>query len=282
MSIPGQDFVLTLFTNDPELARRADLAGIDRIGLDLEKIGKSGRQDARRCWISDHEEHEIHAVRRSLSRSRLFARTNPIHPGSGAEIARLIDAGVGVLMLPMFTTVAEAARFIELVDRRATVSLLLETAAAAARVDDLVALEGVDEIHVGLNDLHLSLGLGSHFELLTSSLMDGLSRAVRDAGIPFGFGGVGRFGDDNLAIPADLLYAQFARLGADRALVSRVFVSPDYRKLDLPAEVAQLRARLDHWFGGSPEALAEALSGLKARVAGLAPGGAKSGPATAA
>ena len=152
-------------------------------------------------------------------------------------------------MLPMFKTAAEAALFIELVDRRATVSLLLETAAAAVRVDELVRLEGIDEIHVGLNDLHLSLGIGSHFELLTSSIMDWLSQTVRDAGIPFGFGGVGRHDDDSLPIPANLLYAQYPRLHADRALVSRVFVSPDYRALDLPAEVALFRSRINHWFG---------------------------------
>lgn len=276
------DFILTLFTNDPELARRADRAGIDRIGLDLEKIGKGARQDPRRCWISDHEGHEIHALRGALRNARLFARTNPIHPGSRGEIAGLIGAGVGVLMLPMFTTVAEAARFIELVDRRATVSLLLETAAAAARVDELVRLEGIDEIHVGLNDLHLSLGLASHFELLTSSLLEWLSRTVRDAGIPFGFGGVGRHGDERLPIPADLVYAQYPRLGADRALVSRVFLSPDHRTLDLPAEIALLRRRLDHWFDAPPAALAEALEELKAHAARLAAAREKSGPASAA
>ena len=32
----GDDFILTLFTNDVELARRADDAGVNRIGLDLE------------------------------------------------------------------------------------------------------------------------------------------------------------------------------------------------------------------------------------------------------
>jgi hypothetical protein len=278
----GTDFILTLFTNDPELARRADGAGIDRVGLDLEKIGKGERQDARRCWISDHKAHEIHAVRRSLRKAKLFARTNPIHPGSRGEIAGLLGAGVEVLMLPMFTTVAEAARFIDLVDRRATVSLLLETAAAAARADALVKLEGVDEIHVGLNDLHLSLGLDSHFELLTSSLMDWLSQTVRDAGIPFGFGGVGRHGDERLPIPADLVYAQYPRLGADRALVSRVFVSPDYRTLDLAAEVALFRSRISHWCGAPPEALSEVRGDLRARAARLSAARAANGPASAA
>ena len=35
----GSNFVLTLFTNNPDLAKAANTAGINRIGLDLEKMG---------------------------------------------------------------------------------------------------------------------------------------------------------------------------------------------------------------------------------------------------
>ena len=82
----GSDFVLTLFTNDLELARRADEAGIDRIGLDLERIGKAERQGHLKSWVSDHEEHSLPAIRRTLRRAKLFVRTNPFHPGLGEEI----------------------------------------------------------------------------------------------------------------------------------------------------------------------------------------------------
>ena len=180
----SDNFILTLFTNDAELARRADEAGINRIGLDLEKIGKAERQPYLNTWISDHEEHQLPALRQTLKSSKLFARTNPIHSGSRAEIDRLIQGGVEVLMLPMFKTTQEAGKFIEFIAGRAEVSLLLETAAAAARIQEIVKLQGIDEIHIGLNDLYLSLGLKSHFELLGSRLMDFLSEVVVEAGIP--------------------------------------------------------------------------------------------------
>lgn len=249
----GANFVLTLFTNDPSLARKADAAGIDRIGLDLEKIGKAERQGKLNTWISNHEECQLHAVRESLQKAELFVRTNPIHAGSGAEIDRLIRQGAQVLMLPYFHSVDEAERFIALVDHRAQVSLLVETAAAAARIEDIVQLDGIDEIHVGLNDLHLSLGLDSHFELLGSRLLDMLSETVRAAGLPFGFGGVARVDDTRLPMPSDLVYAQYPRLAADRALVSRVFLTPDYRNLDLKEEVAAFRRRMGEWYQRSPE-----------------------------
>lgn len=244
----GDDFILTLFTNDVELARRADEAGVNRIGLDLEKIGKAERQRHLRTWLSDHEEHQLPALRQTLKKAQLFARTNPIHSGLREEIDRLIQGGVEVLMLPMFKTTQEAGTFIELVAGRAKVSLLLETAAAAARIQEITKLQGIDEIHIGLNDLYLSLGLKNHFELLASRLMDFLSEVVVEAGIPFGFGGIGRVGDGRLPIPSDLVYAQYPRLRADRALVSRVFVTPDYTNLNLKYEVDSFRHRMNEWY----------------------------------
>lgn len=262
----GNDFVLTLFTNDPDLAQAANDAGINRIGLDLEKIGKEHRQDASKAWISDHQAHEIQAIRQRLTRSALFTRTNPIHDNSHYEINYLLDQGVNVLMLPMFRTVKEAATFIELVQGRAQVSLLVETAAAAMRLREIIQLSGIDEIHVGLNDLYLDMKLSNHFEMLTSGLVDMLADIVLTAGIPFGFAGIGRINDNRLPIPADLIYAQYPRLGATRALVSRVFYTPDFRALDLSNEVKAARAALDRWHLSGIEQQMDALTLLRAKV----------------
>ena len=243
----GKDFVLTLFTNDAELARRADEAGINRIGLDLETLGKAERQQHLSTWISNHKEEQLLALRQTLKKAKLFTRTNPPNPQLHEEVDRLIEAGVEVLMLPMFKTVDDAANFIEYVDGRAEVSLLIETAAAAVRIDEIVQLKGIDEIHIGLNDLHLDLGLRSHFELLRYKFIDTLSSVAHEANLPFGFGGIGRVVDDRLPIPSGLVYAQYPRLKADRALVSRVFTSPDYTQLDLTREVAIFRDKMDEW-----------------------------------
>jgi hypothetical protein len=243
----GRSFVLTLFTNNPDLARLADTAGINRIGLDLEKFGKHRRQAHLHAWISDHTLEQIHPLRRVIRRGQLFARVNPIHVDSRSEIEYLIQSGVHGLMLPMFQTHDEVLEFIQIVHGRAQVSLLLETAAAARQIGGLVRVRGIDEIHVGLNDLHLDLKLKNHFELLTSPLMEHLSRTIRAAGIAFGFGGIARTLDTTLPISPDLVYAQYPRLGGDRALVARAFMAPDYKKLDLVREVELTRARLDWW-----------------------------------
>ena len=265
----AERFLFTLFTNDPELARRADHAGINRVGLDLERIGKENRQGDTPGWISDHNVSDLATVGQALGRSELFVRTNPIHPGSPEEIDRLLAAGVDVLMLPFFRTVTEVEQFVRLVDERASVSLLVETGAAMARIHDIVRVAGIHEIHVGLNDLHLDLQLNNHFEVLVSGMMDMMAEAVRGAGIAFGFGGVARRGDKSLPIDPDLVYSQYPRLGADRALITRAFVAPDYTKLDLDAEVRAARRALDEWSQSSSPELDAARERLRRQISGL-------------
>lgn len=264
----AERFVFTLFTNDPELARRADHAGINRVGLDLEKIGKDTRQGDTPGWISDHGISDLSAIRHSLGNGELFVRTNAIHPGSPEEIDRLLAARVDVLMLPFFRTVGEVEQFVRLIDERASVSLLVETGAAMARIHDIVRVPGIDEIHVGLNDLHLDLKLKNHFEVLVSGMMDMMSETVRHAGISFGFGGVARRGDKSLPVDPDLVYSQYPRLGADRALITRAYVGSDYRALDLDAEVCETRAALGHWSRQSTQELFAARERLRQEIRG--------------
>lgn len=262
----GSEFILTLFTNDPGLAKAGDEAGINRIGIDLEQIGKMDRQDPSKQWVSNHNISDLSAISAVLTQAALFARTNPVHNGLHEEINQLIGQGVRVLMLPMFRTVEEAATFIEFVDGRAIVSLLVETASAAIRLPEIVKLPGIDEIHFGLNDMYLDMNLSNHFEILASGFLDMLAGIVLEAGLPFGFAGIGRAKDDRLPMPPELIYAQYPRLGATRSLVARVFCSPDYRKLDLTREIADARAAMDHWEQAGKKEQEAALELLKRKT----------------
>lgn len=256
-NVPPQSspFVFTMFTNDVELARRADAAGVDRIGVDLEKLGKQQRQAGLNTWVSDHTADDFARLVRTLSRAAPFVRTNPMHSGLAGEVDGYLESGARVLMLPMFRTADEARRFVDIVAGRATVSLLVETPAAAVALHEIVAVEGVDEIHIGLNDLRLAMGLRTHFAVLASDLMDSLAATVRDAGVPLGIGGVGRVGDTGLPVRPDLVFAQLCRLGATRSLISRAFFPPDPHSLDMVAEMSHLRQRLDDWRQRSPSQL---------------------------
>jgi hypothetical protein len=256
---------VTLWTDDPDLAARADRAGVDRVGVDLERRGKAARQAGYGTWLSDHREDALDAIAGRLRSARLFARCDPPHAGTAAQVERLLAAGVEVLMLPMYRTDDDVRRFVDAVGGRAMVVLLLETAEAARTVHTTVAVPGVDEIHVGLNDLALALGLRSRFAVLASPLLDELAATVV-ARMPLGVGGVARASDRTLPVPPDLVYARLAQLGASRTLLSRAFVAPD---ADLAAGVAEARERHASWRERRGEDQALALADLRRHSAAL-------------
>ena len=84
---------------------------------------------------------------------------------------------------------------------------------------------GFDEIHIGLNDLHLSYGLTFMFELLANGTVEALCDKFRKAGIPYGFGGIARIGEGML--PAEKIIMEHYRLGSTRAILSRSFCNAE-------------------------------------------------------
>ncbi len=248
------DFVLTLWTADSALARRADAAGVQRIGVDLERIGKAERQSGLGTWISPHTENDLARVGAALDRARLFVRVNPLHEGTPREIEAVLAAGARVVMLPMVADAREAARFAELLGGRAVAILLVERAEALERLPEIVAVEGIDEIHIGLNDLALSLRLPNRWLVLAGDLAAEAGACVRGAGLRFGLGGIGRVGQPGLPVPADLVYAEYVRTGATAALLSRSFTNGHGN--DIAREVRRARERLGEWYAGSEEELA--------------------------
>jgi HpcH/HpaI aldolase/citrate lyase family len=213
---------------------------------------------------------DLTALAPVLRRAALFARLNPLHAGSADEVAAALAGGARVLMLPYFTTAAEVERFVRLVDGRARVVVLLETAAALIRLHDILEVAGIDEVMVGLNDLHLSTGIGHPFELIVSDVMALVSERVRGRGIGFGFGGVARAGDETLPVPGDLVLAQHARLRSSAAWLSRSFFAALPEDADLGAEIDRLRRRLAYWAARPPAELDAQRTTLSALLTDLA------------
>jgi len=172
---------LMFITNDREIAKEAQKAGIDRIMVDLEVLGKAERQKRRDTLISCHTLEDISAMREIVEPGRLMVRINPIHDQSAREIGEVINRGADIIMLPMFKTSGEVSAFLQAVTGRAKTCLLLETAQAFVRMDEILSLKGIDEVHIGLNDLHLSLGLDFMFELLSGGIVEYICRKLADS-----------------------------------------------------------------------------------------------------
>jgi hypothetical protein len=150
-------------------------------------------------------------------------------------------------MLPYFCSASQAWQFANWVAGRAHVALLVETRAALEELPAIVRIEGVDEIMLGLNDLHIELGYSHPIAVAASDVAQRASEAVRSAGLIFGMGGLARPNDKSLAIDPDLVIARCTQLGAGSAWVSRSFLQGT-QPTDLAAEISQLRHRLAYWF----------------------------------
>lgn len=244
---------LMILAADPQSAMEAQSAGIDRIFYDLEWIGKAERQHGRNTVKSNNRIEDIPAVRNVLKESELLVRTNPIHAYSKNEIDKAIDFGADVLMLPMVMDQHDVEQYVDMINGRAKVCIMIETAAAMARLDKILAVSGVDELFIGLNDLHISMGLTFMFELLSGGLVEYIANKCNNVSMPFGFGGIARIGEGDL--PSDNILGEHVRLGSTSVILSRTFkgvvgVDKNARKINLAEEVAKVRKRMneiDHW-----------------------------------
>ncbi len=222
---------LMYITKRPDVALIAERAGVDRIFIDMEYIGKELRQGGLDSVKNHHTVEDVRNIRKVLRASDLLVRVNPIHEAtvgycsSEEEINEAIEAGADIVMLPFFKTAREVEKFVAVVGGRAKTLLLLETPEAAAAVDEIVAVPGVDEIHIGINDLSLGLGKTFMFELLADGTVESLCLKFRKAGIPYGFGGVAAVGTGTL--PAESILKEHYRLGSSMVILSRSFCNVD-------------------------------------------------------
>jgi 2-keto-3-deoxy-L-rhamnonate aldolase RhmA len=173
----------------------------------------------------EHSTQDLHAVAQ-LILACTYVGVSPIvrAPSKSAwHISRLLDAGAAAVVIPHVDTVAEvrslvrAAKYAPLGDRgctnnqpvlnfqkvptRAQNELLnretmlipmIETPAAVELVDEYLAIEGVDGILIGSNDLCADMGIPGQYDdpRYQDAVTKIIAAGVR-AGKPIGIGGIG-------------------------------------------------------------------------------------------
>ena len=222
---------LMYITNNPAVARIAEEAGVDRIFVDMEYIGKADRQGGMDTVQSHHTTEDVRNIRKTVRKADIIVRINPIHEASGEygssreEIDEVIRAGADLIMLPYFKTMEEIKRFLSYIDHRVKSVLLLETPEAAELVDVILESGGIDEIYIGLNDLSLGYGKQFMFELLADGTVEKLCVKFKLNGIPYGFGGIASIGKGDL--PAEYVIREHYRLGSTCVILSRSFCNTE-------------------------------------------------------
>lgn len=220
-------------------------ADIDFLMVDLEIHGKQERQRNRDTLVSRHELADVALLRRVCPAGRLMVRINPWGQHSVLEVARVLDYGADIIMLPMYREPSEVTALLAAVAGRAGVVPLVETPQALSSVGLVAAMPGVSRMHFGLNDLHIALGRKFMFELLTDGTLDVPINSLCKAGALFGIGGVARV-DEGL-VPAQIIIGEHVRLGATAAILSRTFhrrgeaFSADGAAETLKREIAKIR-----------------------------------------
>lgn len=227
---------LMYITNDIEVAKIAEKAGVDRIFIDLEVVGKQDRQGGMDTVQSKHTTDDIKAMKEVLESSELLVRSNPIYENSQKEIEEIIKNGADIIMLPYFKTANEVEKFLGYVNGRKKTCLLIETPEAVSCIDEILELPGIDEVYIGLNDLSLGYGKKFMFELLADGTVEKLCLKFRMKGIKFGFGGIAAIGTGML--PAEVILKEHYRLGSSSVILSRSFCN--YEKIDNLQKVKEI------------------------------------------
>lgn len=235
---------LMYITNRPEIAQIAEENGVDWIFVDMEFIGKDNRQGGLDTVQNHHTIEDVRRVKASVKKAKVLVRVNPIHKAmmnadgtiaymdSKTEVESAIEAGADIVMLPFFHSVEEVKEFVYLVQQansqmerygnnRAQACLLLETPEAAILLDEILNVPGIDMIHIGLNDLHLAMGMKFMFQLLTDGIVEQLTKKIKAKGIPFGFGGIASLHGG--ALPGSYVLKEHYRLGSSMVIVGRSF-----------------------------------------------------------
>lgn len=218
---------LMYITRQPEVATVAENAGVDRIFVDMEYIGKSDRQGGMDTVQSRHTLQDVKNIAGVLKKAELLVRCNPIHEAtadytsSKEEIDGIVENGAKVIMLPYFKTAKEVETFVRLVDGRAKTMPLMENREAAENCAEILQVDGIDEMYIGLNDMSLSYGYKFMFQLLANGTVDRLSEQFQKKGLPFGFGGLASLTGGLL--PGSYVLKEHYRLGSSRVILSRSF-----------------------------------------------------------
>ena len=222
---------LMYITNKPEIAQIAESSGVDRIFVDMEYIGKGERQGGMDSVKNHHTVEDVRVMKQAVESAEVLVRINPMHEAAGEycssqqEIDDVIRAGADIIMLPYITSAQQVRDFLRFVGGRVKTMPLIETPQAVEAMDEILALDGIDEIYIGLNDLSIGYNKKFMFELLADGTVETLCLKCKLKGIPYGFGGVASLGKGML--PSEYVIREHYRLGSTCAILSRSFCNVD-------------------------------------------------------
>lgn len=176
-------------TNQPNHAQIYSNCGIQQIMIDTEIIGKVERQGHKNTVINNHSLSDITVLKELNLDSEIICRINPYNDKSFKEIDTAIDNGADLIMIPMITVMDNYKLMVDRIGDRVQVLPLIETPYSFFKLAEILEYSTLKQIHFGLNDLCISLGMKNLFEVLLS---DTFQYVTKKAKVEIkGIGGIG-------------------------------------------------------------------------------------------
>jgi len=191
------------------------------IFVDLERLGKQERQGHLDTVKSSLSFGDIIGLREAAPNSNMVVRVNPLNVNSEKEIDLAIKSGANSIMLPMFHSLGEVDDFIGIIDGRVKAVPLFETVKAIEALPEIISKINLEQLHIGLNDLHLDQGKDFLFEPLSDGFLEEACKALRSSNVKFGIGGIAKAGEGLLS--PEFILGEHVRLGSSVAILSRAF-----------------------------------------------------------
>ena len=216
-------------TNDPKQAQNLSECGIQQIMVDTEIMGKVERQGHKDTIISDHSLNDIIALKDLSLDAEIICRINPFHRGTFNEIDTAIRNGTDVIMIPMINSMENYQSMVDRINDKAKVLPLIETPYSFFKLSEILDYSKLTQIHFGLNDLCISLGMKNLFEVLLSQTFQDKVSNVKISGLTKGIGGIGDPQISQKVSPLGLLN-MYMKCGSNSVILSRSFFTNSSEK----------------------------------------------------
>lgn len=223
------DFNYIAITNNLEDSLVLDACGVQQIMVDTETLGKAERQTGINAVFNSHSIKDVAMLKESGIHAKLICRINPFNCNIYDEIDSAIASGTDFIMLPMIQSLEELKLMVNRIQNRISIIPLIETSYSIFKLKEIIEITKAKQIHFGLNDLSISLGMKNLFEVLTSPIF---AMVIEFANEHVELVGVGGIGDPLVGqkVSPELLINEHNLLGSRSVILSRSFFSQGYNQ----------------------------------------------------
>ena len=209
-------------TNSTEKATLLSDCGIQQIMVDTETLGKVERQRHKDAVISNHSLIDVLKLKQLNLQAKIICRINPFNINTNQEVDSAIKYGADIIMIPMINSVQDYRSTVDIIGSRVEVLPLIETPYSFFKVQEILNYAEIKQIHFGLNDLCISLGMRNLFEVLLSDTFQNIVSNLKCKSRLTGIGGIGDPQVSQKVNPI-LLLNSYLKCGANSVILSRNF-----------------------------------------------------------